>query len=36
MILNKNYSLYNVLLDGMINMMILKWLGNEYEVEILK
>jgi len=36
MILNKNYSLYNVLLDEMINMMILKWLGNEYEVEILK
>jgi hypothetical protein len=34
--LNKNYSLYNVLLDGMISMMILKWLGNEYAVEILK
>jgi hypothetical protein len=36
MILNKNYSLYSVLLDGMISMMILKWLGNEYVVEILK
>jgi len=24
------------LLDGMIGMMILKWLGNEYAVEVLK